>query len=168
VPRKTLHKLTTFEEEALRAWIIDMDNCGYPLTVSNLQCTANLLLQARCGPGALVGTNWPSRYINRIPNLKTRCTQSYDAQRARCEDPVLIQGWFNLVYNTIAKYGIVNEDIYNFDETGFAMGLAGTSRVVTTSNQRNQPTHLQPGDCEWATVIESVNATGIDAVCHLG
>jgi hypothetical protein len=77
---QTLHKLTTFEEEALRAWIIDMDNRGYPLTVSNLWCTANLLLQARCGPGALVSINWPSRYINRTPNLKTRYTQSYDAQ----------------------------------------------------------------------------------------
>ena len=137
-----------------------MDNRGYPLTVSNLRSAANLLLQARRGPTASVGINWPSRYINRALDLKTRYTRSYDAQRAKCADPVLIQGWFNLVRNTITKYGIVNEDIYNFDETGFAMGLAGTSRVVTISDRRNRPTQLQPGDREWATVIEAVNATG--------
>lgn len=81
-------------------------------------------------------------------------------QRAKCEDPVLIQGWFNLVRNMIAKYGIVEEDIYNFDETGFAMGLTGTSRVVTTTDRRNRPTQLQPGSREWATSIETISATG--------
>ena len=177
VPRKTLsarlagrvsrldshqstHKMRSTEEDTLRAWLIDMDNRGYPLTVTNLRIAANLLLQARCGPASSVGINWPSRYIHRTPDLRTRYTRSYDAQRAKCEDPVLIQGWFNLVRNTIAKYGIINEDIYNFDETGFAMGLAGTSRVVTTTDRRNRPAQLQPGDREWATSIEAINATG--------
>ena len=40
------------------------------------------------------------------------------------------------------------------------MGLAGTSRVITTSERRNRPAQLQPGDREWSTVIEGVNATG--------
>jgi len=40
------------------------------------------------------------------------------------------------------------------------MGLAGTSRVITTTDRRNRPTQLQPGDREWSTVIEGVNATG--------
>jgi hypothetical protein len=30
--------------------------------------------------------------------------------------------WFELVGNTVSKYGIVDHDIYNFDETGFQMG----------------------------------------------
>jgi hypothetical protein len=52
------------------------------------------------------------------------------------------------VYNTIAKYGIMVEDIYNFDETGFAIGIASTSRVVTSSDRRGKPPQLQPGDRE--------------------
>ena len=31
--------------------------------------------------------------------------------------------WFRLVENMRAKYGIVDSDFYNFDETGFAMGM---------------------------------------------
>ena len=31
-------------------------------------------------------------------------------------------------------YGIVLEDIYNFDETGFQMGVATTAKVVTRSD----------------------------------
>lgn len=72
----------------------------------------------------------------------------------------MIGGWFRLVVNIIQKYGIVDDDIYNFDETGFAIGIASTSRVVTTTDRRGRPPQLQPGDREWATVIETINATG--------
>ncbi len=34
--------------------------------------------------------------------------------------------------NVKAKYGIVDDDIYNFDETGFMMGIIFASMVVTT------------------------------------
>ena len=38
----------------------------------------------------------------------------------------------------IHKYSIVFDDIYNFDEVGYAMGLVGTTRVVTASDQRGR------------------------------
>jgi hypothetical protein len=31
----------------------------------------------------------------------------------------------------ISTYSIANKDIYNFDETGFAMGLVATTKVIT-------------------------------------
>ena len=43
----------------------------------------------------------------------------------------MIQGWFRLVENTKAKYGILDEDTYNFDESGFMMGMLSTGPVVT-------------------------------------
>ncbi|KAL2131434.1 hypothetical protein VTI74DRAFT_5124 [Chaetomium olivicolor] len=43
--------------------------------------------------------------------------------RTKCEDPKVIGEWFTLVRNTRAKYGIVDDDIYNFDETGFIIGI---------------------------------------------
>ena len=36
------------------------------------------------------------------------------------------------MHNTKAKYGILDEDTYNFDETGFMMGMITTGMVVTT------------------------------------
>jgi len=38
------------------------------------------------------------------------------------------------MYNTKVKYGILNKDIYNFDETGFIMGIITPIIVVTTLN----------------------------------
>ncbi len=36
--------------------------------------------------------------------------------------------------NIKAKYGIVEDDIYNFDETRFIMGIIFVSMVVITSD----------------------------------
>ncbi len=153
-------KLTSTEEEALIEWITSMDDRGFPPRISAVQNAARLLLQERVGPSASIGVNWPSRFIHRYPTLRSRFNRTYDYQRAQCEDPVLIENWFRLVRNIINKYGIPIEDIYNFDETGFAMGIASTSRVVTTTDRRGKPPQLQPGDREWVTAIETINAGG--------
>jgi len=73
---------------------------------------------------------------------------------------VTIRGWFELVRNTSAKYGIAESDIYNFDETGFMMGVIPAATVVTSSDGRIKAKKLQPGNWEWFTVIQSVNSQG--------
>lgn len=55
-------------------------------------------------------------------------------ERAKCEDPKLIQEHFDRVRAAISKYGIVLEDIYNFDDTGFAIGLCTTAKIITGSD----------------------------------
>ena len=56
-------------------------------------------------------------------------------------------------------------DLYNFDETGFMMGVICTSMVVTyipRSDWRVKGKSIQPGGTnrEWATAIECVNSEG--------
>ena len=86
--------------------------------------------------------------------------RKYDYQRAKCEDPKVISEWFALVRNVKAKYGIVDDDIYNFDETGFMMGIIFVGIVVTTLDGRGKVKLAQPGNREWAMVIQGVNALG--------
>ncbi len=62
-------------------------------------------------------------------------TRRYDYQRARCEDPRLIGDWFKLVANVKAKRGIVDDDVFNFDETGFMMGMISKAMVVTSAER---------------------------------
>src|SRR2546423_14231217 len=50
--------------------------------------------------------------------------------------------------------------LYNFDEAGFLMGIISTGMVVTASERRSRPKSVQPGDREWFTVIQGVNAEG--------
>jgi hypothetical protein len=64
------------------------------------------------------------------------------------------------VENTIAKYGIDLADIYNFDETGFMMGIIASGMVITGADRRGNPKSVQPGNREWVTVIQAINAEG--------
>lgn len=59
-----------------------------------------------------------------------------------------------------AKYGILDNDIYNFDESEFMMGVISTGAVVTASERRGRPKTVQQGHREWATLVQGVGATG--------
>ena len=48
--------------------------------------------------------------------------------------------------NTKAKYSILDEDTYNFDESGFMIGVILTGAVVTGSERRGRPKAVQQGD----------------------
>jgi hypothetical protein len=148
-------KLTNLEEEAIVRYILDMDERGYQVNYDKLRDMANTL-RAKRGEGP-VGINWPSTFVQRVPELKTRVNRKYDWQRALTEDPEVIGGWFRLVRNTINKYGIADEDIYNFDETGFQMGQISSQLVITGSKKRQRPKTIQPGNREWVTAIIGVN-----------
>jgi hypothetical protein len=75
-----------------------------------------------------VSPQWASNFVKREPGLKSRITLQRGRQRVLCSDPEVIRPWFKLVQNVKAKYGIQDEDIYNFDETGFTMGIGIVSK----------------------------------------
>jgi len=58
-----------------------------------------------------------------------------------------MRAWFLLIQNTIAKYRIIDEDIYNFDETGFQIGVIATTKVVTAA-EKARTDAIQPGNRE--------------------
>jgi hypothetical protein len=123
---------------------------------------ANILFAKR-GESSIpptVGKCWVNNFVKRHNELESIFSRKYDHKRALCEDPKVIREWFNLVRNTIEKYGILPEDTYNFDKIGFLMGIIATMRVVTGSEKNLRPKLIQPGNREWATVIEGVNACG--------
>jgi hypothetical protein len=55
--------------------------------------------------------------------------------------------------NVRAKYGIDNIDIYNFDKTGFIIGVITLNIVVIRAERSRKPKKIQPGNQEWSIVI---------------
>ncbi|KAK1916404.1 MFS-type transporter clz9 [Pyrenophora teres f. teres] len=129
-------KLTQIEEEVIANHILSLDQREFAPTYAAVRDMADKLLAAR-GAG-----------------------QVGQKQRALCEDLALIRSWFELVEQTKAKYGICDEDVYNFDEAGFMMGKITTKLVVTASERRGRPKTIQPGNREWVTLIAAINAAG--------
>jgi hypothetical protein len=150
--------LTDLEEETIVRYILDLDWRSFPPRLRDVEDMANKLLADRDGPA--VGKRWASNFVKRQPELKTRYFRRYDYSRARCEDPEVVRAWFALVQNTIAKYGIAVSDIYNFDETGFMMGVISTGMVVTSAERSSNAKLAQPGNRESVTVIQGVSSEG--------
>ena len=119
---------------------------------------ANIIAEVRDAPR--VGTRWASNFVKRQPDLRMRLSRIYGYQRALCEDPERVAGWFGLFRNLKAKYGIQDEDIYNFDETGFMMGQIASTMVVTGANRNGRRKKVQPGSRECVTVIQGVCSDG--------
>jgi len=74
--------------------------------------------------------------------------RKYDYQRAKCEDPTIIRNWFRLIANIIAKYGIQPDEIYNFDKTGFMIGVIASGIVITGAERRGRPKAVKPRNRE--------------------
>jgi hypothetical protein len=175
VPRKTLtrrrdgiasrrdtisksKKLSESEEQTLVNHIRDLASKGFSPKPTMVKDMANTLRHARAA--SPVGHNWVSTFIKRRPELKSSINRKYDYRRALCEDPVLIQGWFDRVAEFKTKFGIQESDIYNFDEAGFMIGQIDSNIVVTGSDQRGAPKTVQPGNRQWVSLILGVNAEG--------
>lgn len=155
-------KMLPSEEQALVNWILDLDRRGFPAYIINIRDMANTLLAERGQnpPPIPVGKNWAPRFINSHHELKMKWNRKFNSQRAKCEDPKTIHTWFQRVEETRLQYGILDDDTYNFDETGFMMGVSTTAKVITSADTLGRAILLQPGNREWTTSIETINALG--------
>ena len=160
-------KLITTEEKALLQHVKSLDNNGFSPTLPFVTKMANQLLRQQL-PSRSVGKNWLRRWVARNNILMAKYLRKYDHQRAKCEDLEILGNWFKLLQSTITKYGIVVEDIYNFDETGFQIGVIITAKVLTQTKpsksgfnriKSGRPLVNQPGNRHWVTIIEGINTS---------
>ena len=160
VPLKTLHdryhgtparaettansrKLTKTEEEVLLQKILDLVTQGHHPQRVFVEEMANTMLHTKSpSQPQRVGTKWVANFVKRHPELTSIYNRKFDYQRAACEDPEEFRKWFERVRKTIAKYGVVEHDIYNFDETGFMIGVISTAKVITSSERKGRPRTL--------------------------
>ena len=99
----------------------------------------NLLLKScETTPVQTVGEKWVYNFVKRHPELSTQFSRCYNYEHVKCKDPKIIREWFNLVQKTILQYGIDPDNIYNFNETGFVMGLTVTTKVITRAEYYSQ------------------------------
>ena len=139
-------RLTDSEEKAIVQYVLELLTRSFPPRLRSVEDMANQLLRVRDAPP--IGKLWAHNFLKRQPELNIRWARRYDYQRAKFEGPKVIGEWFALVRNVKAKYGIVDDDIYNFDEVGFMMGIIFAGMVVTTSDGRSKAKLAQPGNRE--------------------
>jgi hypothetical protein len=72
-----------------------------------------------------------------MPEFKIKFNWKYNYKRAKYEDSEVINSWFKLIANIKTKYRIPNNNIYNFNELGFIIGVILIRAVITGFKRRN-------------------------------
>jgi hypothetical protein len=150
--------MTKPQEDKLVNKLLELDGRGFGATLTLVREMADSILQDAGKPPT--GKNWVYRFLKRRPELKTTRSRPYDYQRALCEDPDVLKKWFDIILTKKTEYGIYDDDIYNFDETGFMMGKIQPAMIVTGTERKKMAKKIQPGNRDWATVVACGSSTG--------
>lgn len=125
---KKCRLLDESDELALLQFIDRYCQLGFPPRFEMIKDKAMKLLKLRNPSVPPIGIHWVTRFLNRHPDYKCKFPRHLDQERHWNTDPKVFEDWFNLYKKTMEKYGIAGGDVYNMDEKGHLMGIAGNIR----------------------------------------
>ena len=156
---KALNKV---QEDVLLRWIRFLDNHGFSPTKRMVVAFANEIRQRDDSAAKLLSRKWAARWLKaqrQRNGLFTRKRKSMEAARQAAFDRSSVEAWFGQLCEVILENGIQPDDILNFDETGYRIGVAGDQEVVTFYPSRRS-TLPNETNREHITVAETVSAGG--------
>ena len=158
--RREQQLLTSGEEEAIVDWCSRMADMGFPVTVRMLLSMAVAILRAR-GNKLIPGSHWPARFFARHHTINLKYVQYLEKVRAKVSATVEeLEIWYRKLRHLMRQYKITPDNLWNCDEKGIIMGLAvGRQKAIVRSSTR-QKVAITDGNCEFCSVLESVNAVG--------
>jgi hypothetical protein len=161
-------KLTPPQEAALCRYLDLLDQMGaYPRPRMIVNCVNSILKASHADPNTepeTVSEKWFPRWISRHPEYKKKRAKAAELERKRAEDREAAEDWFRRLGSLIRRYGIVDEDIWNFDETGFRIGIGRDNWIVMREKKHSNKAYIPVNtNREYATIVEAVNAVGYTA-----
>ena len=157
------YKLSNAQNFVLREFIRFLDQLGVSARVAHVVRCANTILEAdhrdSLQPRSTVTTRWARAWIKRQDDIFVRRQRHLDLNRVLAHDIDGIQKWYDGFIKIIIDKGIDSADIWNFDETGFRIGIGKDQWIITYEPNRR---HFMAAsdNRETITIIESVNAVG--------
>ena len=80
--------------------------------------------------------------------------------RVKDTSPERLSKWFSDLKSVIDEFNICIENIYNTDESGFAIGTVERSVTIINAEIRTRLQKANPGRQEWVTSVECICADG--------
>jgi len=124
---------------------------------------ANAVLQfAHCGqgPAPVVSNHRASRFLNRHSEYFIRKQVSLDVNRKSAHQPESIRAWFQKYYDICEQCNIHQGDKYNFDETGFCIGIRCDQWIITRDPTR-QSYLGSSTNRELVSVCQTISGDGV-------
>lgn len=159
--------LTPREEQAIVEFVLRADRNGYPARVKDLRRYAAILLRKRASPdhgsiapacGLTPGKDWPQAFCKRHPELKVARLRALDWRRHEKNIYAKVVHWFDIMRAQLEETSILQENVYNMDETGVLLSVLGSSKYLVSSDM--EKTHR--GTSSKRTLITAVECISAD------
>jgi len=159
IPAKAAHQtqqlLSISEEEALSVWIKKWDDYGFPTRRRHVYQMVQSLLRA-WNSRHQVEKHWLSHFVGRHPDSDAKVGRCLDRERALATDLNYFKMHLDRFYHIRCKFHVKDEDTWNTDEKGFAIGLGGAGTPIYRASRRN-PSIIQDGGRDWVTIMEAIS-----------
>jgi hypothetical protein len=156
--------LTDAKTDVVINFIIEMADCGFPLSHRQLKEHVDMLCRSRLGdafPETGVGINWTYKFAMKHHDcLKLSDSRPLEDKRGRAMNPHTNKAWFDLLEETICKYDIQPEDTYGTDEVGVQSRGTECEHIFSARHQGAQY-QQRGGTCENTTVLVTICADGM-------
>ena len=130
--------LTIMEEKELVQWTTSLTATGYAPRHATLREMAkyprsrhvisDLAIFIEPNPLQQIRDSWMHCFLSHHPELASVQTQSIEATRVKDTSHERLSQWFNDINDAILKYNIVPENMYNMNESGFAISKIEASK----------------------------------------
>jgi len=132
--------LTPSEEKAVVEHALRMYERGFPIPVKFLGTIAHIIKRQRSSIFQSLaaddgirppGKNWPQGFYKRHLELQARKVRPLDWARHDIYDKVV--GWFTLIGKELSNPAVLQENVYNMDETGVLLSVLNSLKVLVSS-----------------------------------
>lgn len=147
--------LTPQQEQALVDHLLQLHRNGYPARVKHLRSYAGILM----GNGRKPAKDWPQAFYKRHPELKATRMKAIDWQRHEKNIKTKVEKWFEIMDKQLSQRDIVQENVYNMDETGVLLSDLDTVKVLVSRSdaRKNRGVGLRR---TMITAVECISADG--------
>ncbi|KJZ68483.1 hypothetical protein HIM_10909 [Hirsutella minnesotensis 3608] len=152
------------EDEAIAAYIVWMQQGGFPATKLQVEAAAMTLRWRRDPNAPALSRMWYRRWIEARPFLRKTTVKVVERDRKSFEsaDIANVEKFFSRLKELTEKHRIGASEIWNEDECGIRIGSVREriSVVVVRTTRHRRPEVIDPGNRESCTLIGAANAAG--------
>ena len=161
-------RLNQYQDDAICSYIDRLSAAYLPprkdLVVMYAQSILDQAAEGTGTPVPRLNTKWLSRWLDRNPNYHSTKMQTIDRKRLLAADGDSIAEWFNELKRVRDQYAIQPTDIWNMDESGFAIAAGHNQTVIAPVDDFRRNTYKPKlgiaENRELVTVIEGISASG--------
>ena len=159
--------LTPREEQAIVDFVLRADRNGFPARVKDLHHYAAIFLRGRAPqrrrkPSSkeqrqVPAKDWPQAFCKRHPELKVARLRALDWRRHEKNIYKKIVNWFDLMRAQLEEANVLQENVYNLDETGVLLSVIESSKCLVNAEMHKSHT----GTDSKRTLITVVECTRV-------